>query len=357
LLGLIKTRPPANERHARYLQTLEEFNFEICYVKGKENISADYLSRLTSANISTEDTFSEIKRDELIAEYHNQGHFSTNKVRKALLQAGHWFPLMRRKLWEFSNNCEVCKRAKAYTPPAKKGSLPKQNDVEPREFVSIDIVGPVESAPGGFRYIVTMVDHATRWLQAVPVTDITSKTVAKVFVENWVLQYGPPRYVHSDNGKQFIAKIFKDMCQSHNILTSRTTIYHPQGNAILERSHATLKDRLRCSVLEGAGPWTQNLTRALYNINRTENSTGLSAFTTFLGFQPKSAGDWSSTKDKIVDPELPCPVKVYPKIFVRSGSLSPRFKQAVPVVSRVSHQLVRGLDNKTYHLSNCKVVW
>ena len=38
-------RPPVNDRHARWLVTLQDMNFDIHYVEGKNNVLADLLSR------------------------------------------------------------------------------------------------------------------------------------------------------------------------------------------------------------------------------------------------------------------------------------------------------------------------
>lgn len=380
LISMTKSNPKCG-RHARYHEILAEFNYEIFHIPGKENISADFLSRIESSlnpeaeefipsaaaaactNIvctcgvcmSRREMVSQTEVDKVIAQYHNAGHFSTNKVRKAILHAGYWIPNLRRQIYLYGKQCEVCHRGKSYTHAQPKGSLPKLHDVQPREFVAIDIVGPLP-AVGHFKYIVTMIDHATRWLVAKPATNIEAKTVAKIFKDNWLLQYGPPRVLHSDNGKQFISQVYNAMCAENNISVSNTTVYHPQGNSVLERVHGTLKDRLRCKILEGTN-WVDSLTESVYNINRTTNATDATAFQLFFGFQPNVSTDWPTDKEKPAVSKLPCPRVIYPRIFLKSSPLSPRFGPPIQVRERLSQQLLRAVDGKIYHMSNCKCIF
>ena len=46
-LGPMLTLTTANSRHARYLMTLEEYDFDLQYKPGNENTTADIISRLT----------------------------------------------------------------------------------------------------------------------------------------------------------------------------------------------------------------------------------------------------------------------------------------------------------------------
>ena len=46
-LGPMLASAPANSRHARYLMTLEEYDFDLQYKPGNENATADIISRLT----------------------------------------------------------------------------------------------------------------------------------------------------------------------------------------------------------------------------------------------------------------------------------------------------------------------
>ena len=74
-----------------------------------------------------------------------------------------------------------------------------------RRFGSLhlDLVGPLPESRG-MRYLFTVVDRFTRWIEVVPIPDITAETVVRAFLLNWVARYGVPGDVVADRGSQFI---------------------------------------------------------------------------------------------------------------------------------------------------------
>ena len=112
-------------------------------------------------------------------------------------------------------------------------------------IVHIDIVGPLIPSSTGKRFILTMMDRFTRWPHAVPISNISAPTVARVFYYSWVCNYGCPDVLISDQGKQFESDVFNELLKALDVKRVRTTPYHPQSNGLIERFHLTLKNVLR----------------------------------------------------------------------------------------------------------------
>ena len=64
----------------------------------------------------------------------------------------------------------------------------------------------------------------------------------------WALKMGRiPRHIYLDNGKQFVAKVFKAEMKRYRIKSIFGKPYHPRGMGKIERYHKTLYRELICT--------------------------------------------------------------------------------------------------------------
>ena len=64
-------------------------------------------------------------------------------------------------------NCQLCARGKAspqYKAPVQPIPIPGRRFTH----VHVDLVGPIPMSGDGYRYLFTMVDRSSRWLEATP---------------------------------------------------------------------------------------------------------------------------------------------------------------------------------------------
>lgn len=76
----------------------------------------------------------------------------------------------------------------------------------------------------------------------------TGLEVAKQFVDHWIIPYGAPDYLLSDNCPQLVAKVFEAICASLQVKRLTTTAYHTEMNDQVERLNRTLFTRIGCYV-------------------------------------------------------------------------------------------------------------
>jgi transposase InsO family protein len=67
------------------------------------------------------------------------------------------------------------------------------------------------------------------------------QTTAQTLFDNFIVHYGIPQRIHSDQGANFESKIIKELCTLTGMKKSRTTSYHPMGNGMCERFNRTIK--------------------------------------------------------------------------------------------------------------------
>jgi hypothetical protein len=54
------------------------------------------------------------------------------------------------------------------------------------QHVHVDLVGPLPVSEDNQAYIMTIINHTSRWVEAVPLTSVTVEKCADAFVETWV---------------------------------------------------------------------------------------------------------------------------------------------------------------------------
>ena len=180
--------------------------------------------------------------------------------------------------------CETCQKHDKSKP---KPSPMQERELAtiPFENISIDLVGPFPTAVGGFKYLLTAVDLATRWPEAIPLRTTTAKVITRSLVSIFT-RCGFPLRITTDNGPQFKGAFFKKWVKQLGIKHVVSSPYHPQGNGVVERLHRTLNSMIS-KLTEKKGNWASTIPMALYFIRSTPClATGLSPFLARQGWEP-----------------------------------------------------------------------
>lgn len=204
------------------------------------------------------------------------------------LRSDFYWPSMAVDCYAVARNCISCARNRVLL---RKNSKKMQlfPAKAPLEYVAIDILGELIKTPRGYRYLLVISDRFSKLVRTVPLRRITAATVAMAFVKHWVFTYGPPVFVLSDNGKQFTARFFQNVCRILGVSNLFTTTYHPQCNGQVERFHRTIIAALRHYVSDHPKEWdlfTDALTYA-YN-TQIHRATKYAPFELVLARPPRT---------------------------------------------------------------------
>ena len=168
------------------------------------------------------------------------GHLGQKKTIKKAEELFYWCNL-KVDVTNYVKQCVTCQRFKGQAGLQQPfQELPSVG--QPLERVGIDLTDMI-SGSQGYRYVFTIVDHFSRFVKFFPLKSKNTHGVIEA-LEQYVTDFGTPRGIVLDNGGEFTSQDFKDFCQRHLITLYYTTPYHPQGNAITERLHRTLKSIL-----------------------------------------------------------------------------------------------------------------
>ena len=113
----------------------------------------------------------------------------------------------------------------------------------------MDIVGPLPRNQRKSRYILTVVDHFTKHVEAYEQQQQEAVTITRVFVNEFISRFGILYIIHTDHGANFESHMFSELFQLLNIKKKRTTPYHTQCDGQDERINRTLIELIALNVI------------------------------------------------------------------------------------------------------------
>ena len=105
-------------------------------------------------------------------------------------------PMVRKR-----RNAAVPRKAMLCTPPVG----------EPWIRVSVDVTGPHPRSSRSNQYILTLVDHFSKWAEAIPLRNHTASTVARALVTHVFSKFGAPLQLLTDRGSEFESELFQEL--------------------------------------------------------------------------------------------------------------------------------------------------
>jgi hypothetical protein len=183
-----------------------------------------------------------------------------------------FWPGMAKQIKNYTASCQSCIRVKGR--PLQLGKPREPPPIVVRlQRLSIDIVGPKSVTARGNRFIFTMIDDFSNYLDAVALPDTKTTTIAWHLIDRIIARFGTPKEIHSDRGVQFTSKLFHEVCKLMRIKQIFTAPYHPQGNGKIERAHRTANEFLVHFCCNGQSDWDLMLPFALMAHNSSPNRT------------------------------------------------------------------------------------
>ena len=132
----------------------------------------------------------------------DMGHFGRERTLHVLRDSVYW-PNMTSDVQSWIRSCEHCIRRK--TPTYARAPLVNIQTSQPLERVCMDWLS-LERSKGGYLVIS---DHFTKFAMSVPAKNQTAKTTAEALFNGFILHYGLPLRLHSDEGAHFQGSVIQ----------------------------------------------------------------------------------------------------------------------------------------------------
>ena len=194
-----------------------------------------------------------------------------------------FWPHMAAQAKEHIRKCPPHLAFKARQPEA-----PLENIVatHPLELVHLDHLC-LEPGKGLDENVLVVTDYFTRYTQAYVTRTQTAQMTAKTLWDKFIVYYGLPEKILTDEGWNFESQLVTDLCKLMGMQRIWTSLYHPQTNGQCERYNSTLINMLGTLPKEKKSEWKNHIGTLVHAYNCTQNSaTGFNPYFLMVRRQP-----------------------------------------------------------------------
>ncbi|KAK7604663.1 hypothetical protein V9T40_005849 [Parthenolecanium corni] len=213
---------------------------------------------------------SERWRDDLINQYHLQSqHVGIVKTITILRRQFDWPGSSSdvRQAIRQCKECNLCKRRNLIPQGPQFNSIA----LEKNYYIAVDYFGPLSGARAGLSKILGIMDISTKFVRLYPIKLVTTDATLKA-MDKYVHEFGAPKRILSDNGRQFDNDRWRQYWQAKNTGTKFIAIYRPASNPC-ERVMATLGNMLRLYSRDKHRRWPNLIADIQNRINNVEHIT------------------------------------------------------------------------------------
>ncbi len=245
-----------SDKVMRWKLRIQEYNYDVEYIKGEENIVADAMSRLCVISIPHENLLDEFhipeEYFEKIKRVHNEvvGHHGVEATLVKLEKNNESWMYMRKHVQQFIKNCPLCQKINMnkIITNTKPFTVARY---EPMECLNIDYIGPLKSNQDGshYGYVLNVIDCFTRFIELYPVEKNDATSTAECLLQHFG-RYGAPAQIRSDRGSHFVNEVIQDLLQIAGVEQLLTLAYSKEENALVERANKEVKRHLEAILFD-----------------------------------------------------------------------------------------------------------
>jgi hypothetical protein len=228
----------------------------------------------------------------LLHEYHDSpssAHLGEVKTYERLADLYYWKG-MAADIKQYVSSCVKCAQRKSPNKQQRLQNIPLLSlpfPAKPFEALGIDVLGPLPRTSTGYKYVLVITDHFTRWPMAFPMRDQKSATIATLLVERVFCEHGYPATLLSDQGSNFLSDLLAAVLKLFAVKKLTTSAYHPQTNGLTERFNHTLCTMLSHYSNSHTNNWDTYLPYVLFAYRTAPQSTTKSSpYYLLYGRQP-----------------------------------------------------------------------
>ncbi|GKD54763.1 putative reverse transcriptase domain-containing protein, partial [Tanacetum coccineum] len=266
-----------NMRQRRWLELLTDYDCEIRYHPGKENVVADALSR-----------------KERIKPLRD-------------LKKLYWWPNMKAIIAEYVGKCLTCSRVKAECQKPSGLLVQPEIPMWKWERITMDFITKLPKTSNGHDTIWVIIDRLTKSAHFIPTRETDSmETLTRLYIKEIVSRHGVPISIISDRDSHFTSRFWQSLQSALGTQLDMSMAYHPETDGQSERTIQTLEDMLRACVIDFGKGWERHLPLVEFSYNNSYHaSIKASPFEALYGQKCRSPVCWAEVGDvQLTRPEI-----------------------------------------------------
>jgi hypothetical protein len=157
---------------------------------------------------------------------HQAGH----KMKWLLFRQGVYWPTMLKDCIEFSKGCQGCQEHAGIqrVPVSELHSI-----VKPWPFRrwALDVIGEIKpKSSKGHKYILVWIDYFTKWIEAIPLKEVTQDEVISFIQKYIIFRFGIPETITTYQGSVFTGQKMVKFAENIGFKLLTSTPYYAQAN-------------------------------------------------------------------------------------------------------------------------------
>ncbi|XP_023245067.1 uncharacterized protein LOC111642820 [Copidosoma floridanum] len=219
------------------------------------------------------------QRLKIIRKYHEAaigGYRGMNETHNRIAN-GYYWRNMHPDVRQVILGCTLCQTKKLVRIKTKQAMLVTNRLSRPFEKISMDFYGPISKPLANqYTHYLSIQYWLSKCIVLVSVKRATGKEMVRAITDRFIVYFGLPEHLLSDQGTHFINKSMAKFARLFRIDKMGSTAFHSQRNGTTGRMHHTLTEYIKAYV-EQNDHWDEYLPMCVHSYNTIDHqSTGYS---------------------------------------------------------------------------------
>ena len=152
----------------------------------------------------------------------------------------YYIPFLEKWLSIFIHDCIECQRNKHFNMKIQTAPIQSFSEHAPsfNYRISMDTKGPINPPSHNKSYIHVIIEAFSHFVVTVLIKANNAKTAIKTLLHHWIIKFGPPIYIVTDRGSEYVNKEMAHLCTLMGIRHSPRTAYSPMLKYKIESWHS-----------------------------------------------------------------------------------------------------------------------